>query len=95
MFSTVQVRNVPVGTVRVLAKQLHEYGCVVEFDFNSSLAGKVRHDAGVVNFDHDGMDCFTVVIEVNAGHFPGTLLIGGIKQLIEEAAEDVRGREAA
>jgi hypothetical protein len=74
----------PANVLPILATYLKGFGCGVRFDSPSS--GTVTHDAGRIRFWHrDGI--LTIAIERNEGHFPHALLIGGIRQLIEEAAE--------
>jgi hypothetical protein len=85
--TTVRVHLVPIKVLHILATELRKYGGVVTFD--TPLSGTVSHISGQACFEHDGLGVLTVVVNVDAGHFPHTLLIGGITQLIEEAAEDV------
>ncbi len=67
-----------------IAEQLRGFGCNVHFDTPES--GRVTHDAGALRFSHrDGH--LTVEIVQDHAHFPRRLLIGGIRQVIEEAVE--------
>jgi hypothetical protein len=90
LLTTLRVENVPPETVGVLAAELRKYGCDV--GFRSLFSGQVTHAAGTVEFEHDGIHTLTCEVVTDGGHFPGLLLIGGMRQLIEEAAEDVRNR---
>lgn len=82
---TVRCRNVPVEALEPLASQLRHFGAVVKFgDYRTG--GIISHVSGVASFDHAG-DILTVKILHNPGHFPHWLLVGGIKQLVEETVE--------
>jgi len=71
----------------VIAEQLQAHGARVIFE--SETHGRVESEAGVLTFGHSGCHLTVVVIE-DRGHFPAALLIGGIKQTVEEANEIVR-----
>jgi hypothetical protein len=78
--------EVPTRALPFLADQLREFGATVTFE--SERSGCFAHPSGKVRFDHDGFNLFLKVIE-NAGHFPKFMLIGGIRQFIEETLENL------
>ena len=82
--------GVPAQAVGVMAIQLSEHGCDVEFRDGrgtvSSIAGQVAFRLEAGRFD--------VKILQNPGHFPEKMLWGGIRQLVEEAIERVKRVEA-
>ena len=74
----------PVSALPSIAEQLRGFGCNVQFD--TAESGRVTHDAGVIRFWHrDG--ALNIEIVQNDGHFPHAMLIGGIRQLVEETVE--------
>ena len=76
----------PPDVVGTLVTQLRGYGCEVTFE--SLYKGRVTHLAGVVEFEY--VDAVLhATLALNNGYFADKLLIGGIRQLIEEAVEDV------
>ena len=88
--TTVTVENVPPETIGPLTIELRRYGARVHFKDQNRLSGHIVHHSGKVDFEHNGIDRLTCKVAVDAGHFPGMLLIGGMKQMIEEAAEETR-----
>lgn len=80
--------NVPASVLPSLATQLRDFGCTVEFD--SEHKGTLKSVAGTMRFAHDGQHLELHLIE-DHGHFPQKLLIGGIRQLIEETLEHMPG----
>lgn len=75
-----------------MAKQLRTFGAKVTFDDESK--GTIESISGKIRFNHDGK-IFHLRIEKNEGHFPISMLIGGIKQFIEEAVEDfIAGKDS-
>jgi len=82
---TVRCRNVPVEALELLAAQLRKHGAVVIFH-RSGLFGNIEHVSGCATFSHDGRDLYVKILK-NPGHFPHWLLVGGIKQLVEETVE--------
>lgn len=84
--------NVPVQVLPILKRQLESFGARVEFD--SPTSGRVNSIAGNLAFSHVA-DKFTVEIIQEFGHFPRSLLIGGIRQHVEEACEVLRLGKAA
>jgi hypothetical protein len=54
--------------------------------FETPTKGRVEHIAGNLSFEHSGA-ILTVVVEHNAGHFPTQLVVGGVKQLVQETVE--------
>ena len=82
--------NVPEAAIPLLARQLQEHGALVRFDEQNPGSGLVRHQSGTFSFTHaDGL--LSVTILHNAGHFSRLMLIGGIRQLVEETIERLQG----
>ena len=79
--------NVPVAAIPLLAGQLRDHGALVRFDEQNPGSGLVRHESGTFSFTHGPDLVLSVTILHNAGHFPRLILIGGIRQLVEEAIE--------
>jgi hypothetical protein len=76
----------PISALPSIADQLRGFGCNVHFD--TAESGRVTHDAGAIRFWHrDG----TLHIEIlqNEGHFPHAMLIGGIRQIVQETVEQL------
>lgn len=74
----------PLSALPAIAAELRKFGCDVSFDNETS--GDVEHAAGKLLFSHrDGV--LLVEIVENHGHFPRLLLIGGIRQMVEETVE--------
>lgn len=71
----------------MLAEQLRGFG--VEVWFDAPHAGELICLSGKMLFYHDG-EKLTLEIVQNEGHFTRAILIGGMRQLIEEAAELIR-----
>ena len=88
---TVILSKIPKEAVYLCAKQLTNFGCEVLFDteFEDYLAGDVNSISGRIKFTWQREE-LTVNVVKNMGHFPELLLLGGIKQLVDEACEDVR-----
>jgi len=89
--TVIRVCPVPVRTLNILAEELRKYGCVVVFE--TPFKGTVKHISGEISFNHDSYASIIVTLDVNASHFPHTLLVGGIRQMIEETAEDLVSNE--
>lgn len=74
----------PPAVLPRIADQLRVCGCKVIF--LTDTEGMVVSIAGKIGFNHDGKVLRIGIIE-NAGHFSRSMLIGGIRQVIEEAVE--------
>jgi hypothetical protein len=85
----IECRNVPEEAMPLIAEQLRAFGARVTF--SGGWSGVVASIAGKMQFAYD-RGTLTVTVLENAGHFPQALLIGGIKQTVEEACEIVRRR---
>lgn len=84
--------NVPERAVSLMAQQLTGFGADIEL-FEGG--GKVHSVSGVLSFRLDYRGTFAVRIECNEGHFSDAMLLGDIRQFVEEAVELVsRGGEA-
>lgn len=82
---TVIQTGIPIAAIELMAEEMRSFGALILFD--NPLKGSIIHLSGEGTFEHDGKDTFTVVITKDCNHFGPRLLIGGIKQLIEEAVE--------
>ena len=71
----------------ILAQQLRAFGARVEFQ--NGWSGIVASEAGEMFFRYAD-ETLTVTVTKDQGHFARLLLIGGIKQTIEEANETIR-----
>lgn len=79
--------NTPLEALPILKKQLESFGAHVHFE--TPVTGRVHSIAGQLAFEHqDGTLSIRVVKE--EGHFTRGLLIGGIRQMVQEACELVR-----
>jgi hypothetical protein len=74
----------PAGVLPFIASEVEKYGCVV--DWESERSGWVRSVAGAIMFRHDG-NFLHCEIANNNGHFSKAMLVGGIRQLVEETME--------
>lgn len=84
---TIECKNVPAAALPLIAEQLRAFGARV--DFRDGWSGIVASQSGKMLFTY-WPDTLKVTIIEDAGHFPQALLIGGIKQTVEEACEIVR-----
>jgi len=85
--------NVPVAAIPLLAGQLRDHGALVRFDEQNPGSGLVRHESGTFSFTHRADLVLSVTILHTAGHFPRLMLIGGIRQLVEEAIERLQAAD--
>ena len=92
IFLTVNHKGVSPRSLEILASQLRGFGAEVVFD--GPLSGRIQSVSGEMVFLHDGDEGLTVSLTRDAGHFPLNLLVGGIRQMIEEAVELLRHNEA-
>jgi len=76
---TVSVEGVSPAVISLLQKQLREFGATVTDDRVISVSGEMT-------FRMVG-STLEVFVEKDFGHFPRMLLIGGIRQMIQEAME--------
>ena len=80
----VKVSGVPVAALPILYRQLESFGSKIVLEDNGR--GICEHFSGTMHFDLVG-DVLTVRVVKDAGHFPKFLILGGIKQTIQEAVE--------
>lgn len=83
----IECKNVPEEALPLIADQLRAFGARV--NFSDQWCGMVVSLAGKLFFNYKDGTLEVSVIE-DEGHFPKALLIGGIKQTVEEACEIVR-----
>jgi len=74
----------PLSALPAIAAELRKFGVAVTFE--AETFGSVQHAAGLIRWTHDGQHLHIEIVE-NHGHFPKLLLIGGIRQMVEEAVE--------
>jgi hypothetical protein len=86
----IECKNVPEEALPVIADQLRAFGARVRF--SDGWSGVVSSIAGKLLFGYESGTLTVTVIE-DAGHFPQAMLIGGIKQTVEEACEIIRRRD--
>jgi hypothetical protein len=84
--------NVPLEVLDEIAWELEQYGCNVAFE-EGRRRGHMSCPAGAVQFDHANGN-LTVVILLDKGHFPKGMLVGGMRQLVEEAVERFQQKAA-
>lgn len=78
--------DVPPAAIPVLIEQLEGYGARFTMAEHRVEWSVCEHDSGVFRFRHEE-NRLTVQLLMDFGHFPQSLLIGGIKQTVEEAVE--------
>jgi hypothetical protein len=78
----------PESALPEMAVQLRTFGAQVTFD--NACQGRVDSPSGSFEFLHDQGTLHIRVLE-NKGHFPARLLIGGMRQFVEEAVELLSG----
>jgi hypothetical protein len=79
-----EAEKIPASVLPKLCEQLGKFGdCRMNSDGRS---GWGHFEAGRFVFTHAGL-MLTIEITENHGHFSNKLLIGGIRQLLEEAVE--------
>jgi hypothetical protein len=76
----------------ILAQQLRAFGARVSFE--DQWAGLVMAESGTLFFRYEDHRLHVAIVE-DHGHFPKALIIGGIKQTVEEANEIIRRAHAA
>lgn len=81
--------NVPLAVLPIIAQELRKYGPVVEFDDATNSSGYIECVAGRLEFIHVEDDNNTLLchLVINNSHFPARMIIGGVKQFVEEACE--------
>lgn len=80
--------NVSLAALARLVAQCEELGARFEVQAEKRVC---IHPSGTLHFEHVN-DKLTVELVEDAGHFPPLMIIGGIRQAVEEAIEFV-GRE--
>jgi Glycosyl transferase family 2 len=85
---TIKCPNVPVSALPHIAAYLRDYGAVIVF--TSTLSGRVYSISGGLDFSHDGNSTLTVTVTSNRAHFPSRMIVGGVRQVVEEVCEDLR-----
>lgn len=90
---TIQVANVPVDVLPLVADYVRNFGVDVLFG-EGKLRGAVRCISGCATFEHNGKrdrgGVLSVTVLRNEGHFSERMLRGGLRQLVEEVMEGVK-----
>jgi len=81
---SLECKGVPRAALPKLADQLRGFGAIVTFYDESR--GEVEHLSGVIEFEHRD-EVLHLRVTKHAGHFPRLLLIGGMRQLVQETVE--------
>ena len=76
----------PIRALRPIAEQLRLFGCCIYVD--TPTVGTVEHTSGRLRFWHCDETLYVEIIE-NRGHFSRALLIGGMRQVVEEVVESL------
>jgi hypothetical protein len=71
----------------IIARELRSFGARVTFE--RQWAGLVMSEAGTLFFRYNE-GTLTIAVVEDRGHFARNLMIGGIKQTVEEANEEAR-----
>lgn len=90
----VQVDDFPVDALPVLVADLAGFGAEIIFS-SDRLSGVCSTIAGNMNFKHDGKVSLRVEVVEDLGHFSRLMILGGIRQQIQEAAERFRRSHAS
>jgi len=85
-----QFHNMPHAVLPVLKKELEKFGAKVTFLTETS--GRVDSIGGQLTFEHAD-NVLTIEVVKEHGHFPLSMLTGGIRQTVYEARELIE-REA-
>lgn len=87
----IQVANVPVETLPLIADYVRGFGVEVLFG-TGKLKGAVGCESGSAIFEHDGKEVgvLSVTVVRDEGHFSARMLRGGLRQLVEEVVEGVK-----
>jgi hypothetical protein len=90
---TVHVHNFPAAALPVLAEELRTFGAEILFE-SDGRHGELNHFSGRLQWEHLTGDVLMVAVIEQSGHFPVAMLIGGIRQTCQEAAERWRKQNA-
>lgn len=81
---SLEYKGVPRAALPKMAEQLKAFGAQVTF--HDETHGELKHPSGVIEFEHRN-DVLYLRVTQNAGHFPRLMLIGGMRQLVQETVE--------
>jgi hypothetical protein len=87
-------QNVPPEALDILEKQLKFSGAEIRFDKPDKSAGAVSTPSGELSFHYENR-ALSVKLIRDHGHFSRALLVGGVRQMIEEAIELAQKGKAA
>jgi len=80
----------PLSALEAIAAELRKFG--VQVVFITPNDGEAISIAGRLEFWHDGETLHVRVLQ-DLGHFSRSMLIGGMRQLVQEAVEALQGHE--
>jgi hypothetical protein len=80
--------NVTVSALPHIADYLRQFGASVTF--LTPTSGLVQSSSGDLDFSHNGDAMLTITVLSNANHFSSRLLVGGIRQVVEEVCEKLK-----
>jgi hypothetical protein len=94
--ATVCVNDFPLGAKPLLVSELRAFGAEITIeDDPRGFHGLLSHVSGRLSFEYDRVaERLFVTVTEAYGHFPVLLLIGGIRQTCQEAAERWRKQHA-
>lgn len=81
--------GVPSRAVFEMIDLLRSYGTDISAMLDLAHHGTAEHPMGAVSFHHD-LDLKRLTITIERSSFPGTMLLGGIRQHVEEILEKYR-----
>ena len=88
------VHGIEQGALVPLAAELEKHGVSLRFvDIQGQGAGSGDCVSGKFLFRYDG-DRLKITLLENRNHFPAAMLVGGLRQLVEEAMEQVKAATA-
>lgn len=77
---TITAHGISPSVILALIEQMKEFGATVDRDTVTTSAGEMRF------IHHEETRSLVIFVTRDRGHFPTAMLIGGIKQTVEEAA---------
>jgi len=93
----VTIPNVPREALEIMRADLEKHGVMVTVFtvfpnaiFPESVRGRIRCVSGAMLFQHNTDNSLYLELVEDSGHFPRAILIGGIRQMVEEAVEKVQ-----
>lgn len=94
MTELLTVKNVPREALGVLKQQLEQFGAAVRFEATDESVGVIDSPSGKLGFRYGNGELSVSLIECR-GHFAKALLVGGVRQMVEEAIELTNRKKGA